>query len=112
MRHKPIITEWRQQEFIALVKRNGAVNMGAAVEFCRDQARARVRVRTGKLRDNIIGVVEETPDSVTGFVGVKKATFWGWFVERGTKSQPARPFLRPAVFENAAQILRIIRGGR
>jgi HK97 gp10 family phage protein len=37
---------------------------------------------------------------VVALVGPSKKAFWGRFVELGTRSQPARPFMRPALDED------------
>jgi len=48
--------------------------------------------------------VQEVSDSVNVRIEHGKKEYYGKFVELGTKKQPAKPFLRPAVDENKKQI--------
>jgi HK97 gp10 family phage protein len=43
-------------------------------------------------------------------VGVGKKAFYARFHELGTSKMAAHPFLRPAVFENEAEIMRLLVG--
>lgn len=81
---------------------------GAAV--VRDEARARVRKRTGKLR-RAIRTRERTDEQgwMRYAVEVPKSAFYGKFGEYGTSKMAAWPFLRPAAevkTEAAASRLR------
>lgn len=80
--------------------------------FVASQARARAPRDTGTLRENITHEVHARGNHVEAVVGVRKKVFWAWFMEMGTrKGVRARPFLRPAVWQNRATILRILGGG-
>ena len=80
------------------------------------EARARVPVKTGKLRKSIRASVDRTRDR-KGFVakiGFSSKLFYGAFVELGfihrpkggqATSIPARPFLRPALVAARPQII-------
>lgn len=46
-----------------------------------------------------------------GVAGGEKGRYYGFYIEIGTWRQPAHPFLRPAVFENAREIVALL-GGR
>lgn len=106
--------EGSKTKFLAQISGRVVVNMEAAAQFAEEQAKARVPVSTGKLRDSIVGVVEikARGDIVEGIVGVVAKEFYGYFIEMGTSKMPAHPFLRPAVYENAKEIVRILREGR
>ena len=64
-------------------------------------AQDRVPVETGRLKDAIH--VELTEEGVAVLAGDHKV-FYGNMVEHGTVSQPAHPFLVPALEENRATI--------
>jgi HK97 gp10 family phage protein len=107
-----ILHSWRQKELIARVSGELVQNMDRACQFAAEVARATAPVRTGILRSEIAYVVSARGQMVEGVVGVKRGrAFYAWFVERGTSKMAAQPFLRPAVFGNAARIVRIIAGG-
>lgn len=83
-----------------------AVRAGARV--VRKAAKARVPVKTGKLRDSLMvkKVRQRQSSSVLVIVGPK----WpegahGHLVEFGTKHSAAKPFLRPAFDEKAGEAL-------
>jgi HK97 gp10 family phage protein len=109
-----IVKSWRKREFMAKVSGRVADNLYAACVFVADQVRARApRGETGLLIENVdLDVEVQARDEVIeGRVGVRKKVYYAWFVEMGTSRQAARPFVRPAVFENAREIVRIISGG-
>lgn len=109
-----IVKEWRKKELIAKVSGRVADNIYAACLFVADQARARApRGETGQLIANIDIDVEVSAREqvIEGRVGVRKKVFYAWFIEMGTVRMAARPFLRPAVFDNAREIVRLIAGG-
>lgn len=108
-----VIESWRQAELIAEISGEIVDGMGAACAFAADRARENAPERRGILKGDIDYRVEAHGNEVTGYVGVKKGkAFYGYFVELGTSKMAARPFLRPAVFGHAAEILRLIVGGR
>lgn len=102
-----------------------------------ESAKALVPVDTGLLRDSIrVKVVKpENPNATAVAVGLRiargkgarasevkglrgsarkaawrKSASWRWhFVELGTSSQAARPFLRPALNGNAHQVISLLR---
>ena len=110
-----VIVEWHQREFLAQVSGRVADNLHMACEFAAGEARARAPRRSGQLVSDIDIAVEVTAreQEITGWVGVrtgKKHAFYGYFQEVGTSRMPAHPFLRPAVFNNAARIVAIVSG--
>jgi len=58
-------------------------------------------------------VVEREARAVVITVGVRrgeKGRYHGFYIETGTRRQPAHPFLRPAVFDNAKEIVGLLAG--
>lgn len=107
-----IVREWRQRELLAQVSGRVVAGMDQACQFAVEQARSKAPVRRGIMRDDIAYRVEARGNAVTGYVGVKRGkAFYARFVELGTRRMPARPFLRPAVYDNADTITRLIAGG-
>lgn len=106
-----IITEWRQKEFLAEISGKLVNNMDNACQYAVDQAQARAPVRSGIMRSDIIYEIVVVGLVVTGWVGVLLKRFYAYFVELGTSRMKAQPFLRPAVFNNARQIVRKLTGG-
>lgn len=108
-----IIKEWRQKELLAEISGRVAQGMEAACQFAADQARARVLVRTGLTRRDIAYEVDARGNLIEGRIGIPKGHrhAWYWiFQELGTRHLPAHPALRPAVFANAREIVRLIVG--
>ncbi len=69
------------------------------------------RLVVGRLLTN---VVEKSPNEVTITVGVRtgpRGAHHGFFIEFGSRTAGAHPFLRPAVFENGRQIVALLSGG-
>lgn len=106
-----IITEWRQKEFLAEMSGRVVDNMDRACQYVVEQVRPRVPVRTGILRSDITYEIVVQGLAVTGWVGALAKRFYAYFVELGTSRMKAQPFLRPAVFNNARQIVRKLTGG-
>lgn len=85
------------------VLRQGA-RAGAGV--FRDEARRRVKKRTGKLAKNIISDTAKVDSRTRATAGVRvreegkasnpRNAFYWKFIEYGTSSIPAAPFIRPA----------------
>lgn len=89
-----------------------------------DAAKAKVPVDTGVLRDSIILTSptkqNKNAQHAVAVVGltvrrtktkdIRKDASWRWhFVERGTRSMPARPFMRPALDGNAQLVVDNLR---
>lgn len=57
--------------------------------------------------------VEQEPNAVLIRVGVRQGRsgrHHGLYIELGSRTAPARPYLRPAVFENADRITQLLAG--
>lgn len=69
------------------------------------EARRLCPVKTGRLRASLtLTQGKKTPTKANVRIEHGKKEYYGKFVELGTKKQPAKPFLRPAVDENKKQI--------
>jgi HK97 gp10 family phage protein len=110
---KIVWKEWNPQRVKANIAGRVAENMEVACQFVVGQARSLVAVRSGKVRAEIAFTIDvgARGNVVEGIVGVKRGkAFYARFLEWGTRKMAARPFLRPAVFDNAREIVRIIAG--
>lgn len=107
-----LITQWRQRELIAEISGDVVNGMDKGCDFAAEQARGKAPVWRGWTKEDIDYEVDVEGLDVIGYVGVKKGrAFYAIFVELGTKSMAARPFLRLAVFGNAEQIVKLVAGG-
>lgn len=104
------LKDWNPARVKAAIAGSMVQNMAVAASFALEQAKARVPVRKGNLRRNLIFEIEARGDVIEGRIGARKKFFQAFFLEVGTSKLRARPFLRPAVFGNAATILRMLRG--
>ncbi len=93
-----------------MVSGNLVQRMDAVGQFVTEQAKAKAPVKSGRLRNNITYELDAREDYVECRVGVRKKIFWAYFMEFGARKVPAHPFLRPAVWQNKATILKLIRG--
>lgn len=102
------------------LERNGEI----VGKFVETDARRRLHTITEPewgegYRRQIVGrlltfVVEREAKAVVITVGVRagpKGRFHGFWIEVGTRTEPAHPYLRPAVFDNAREIVALL-GGR
>jgi HK97 gp10 family phage protein len=106
------VVSWNQAALVAKVSGRVLSGMDRACAFAAGQAKSKAPRATGNLASEIAYEVVPTRNTITGWVGVKKGdAFYGYFQELGTRRSPAHPFLRPAVFGNAAQIVKLIAGG-
>jgi len=69
------------------------------------EARRRCPVKTGRLRASLtLTQGRKTPARANVRIEHGRKEYYGKFVELGTRKQPARPFLRPAVDENKKRV--------
>ena len=106
------IRQWNAKKVLAAVSGELVDRMDQAGQYVAEVMRSNAPVDRGILKSDIAYEVEARGNTVETRAGVKRRAFWAWFVERGTVKMAARPFIHRAVFGNAAEILRIIRGGR
>lgn len=106
------ITSWKQDELVAQISGRVLSGMDRACAFAAAQAKARMRKRTGLAQSQVAYEVRPIRNTIWGWVGVRKGkAFYWYFHEVGTSRMPAHPAIRPAVFGNAAQIVKLIAGG-
>lgn len=116
------VTEWNQQQILAEMSGKVLNGMDQACSFAADQARGKAPRLTGKTAELVDYEVVPVGNDIEGRVGVSKGAdsgarsnqgqaFYWKFHELGSKHQPARPFIRPAITENAAEITRLIAEG-
>ena len=121
-------SEWNPEAVIAAaldeVQRNAEI-VGAFVE---SEARRRldaikqpgnkraVAYRAFLSRYMLTNVVTRTAKEVVVRVGMKTRSQkggdrLGFYIETGSRLAPAHPYLRPAVFDNAREIVKLLTGG-
>lgn len=107
-----VIKEWNQKELIAKYSGQLIDGMDRACQFVQGEIEARAPRLSGKLATEIGYKVTVKKLKVIGKVGVKKGdAFYGLHQEKGTSHHKSQPFIRPAIRENGAQIVRLITGG-
>jgi len=107
-----IVQEWNAEELIAEISGRVVNGMDRACQFAAGETRARAPKRTSRMEGNVDYEVVARGNEIEGRVGMKGGKPFYWkFVEFGTRKMPAHPFIRPAVFENAATIVRLIEKG-
>lgn len=87
--------------------------MDAACAFAADRAAAKAPVATGLTKRDVSYEVRTDGLDVIGRVGVRKGRGHAWyaaFLEFGTSKLAAQPWLRPAVWQNRKQIMRLLTG--
>lgn len=99
-----------KKELLAKVGAEMAQRMDKAAAVVADAARDKAPVWRGIMKGDITYKVTAKGDVITAAIGVKKRSFWAWFVEMGTKHSKAEPFLRPALAESKTAIKSILRG--
>lgn len=110
------------------VKQRVSIAMQETAEAVRDHARASVSVDDGDLRRSIIATSRSGALDLTWSVGISDDVFasrggdrvhqrpfiYGAILERGSRKQPARPFMRPAAdvelarFESRIQLTGLV----
>jgi HK97 gp10 family phage protein len=122
-----------EQELVGLGPKDGQKALRAAgrkaFKPVLDAAKAKAPIDTGLLRDHI-RIVTQAPKDGAGVavVGLRiakaktgapdserpldyQSPHWRWhFIEKGTSKKAARPFLRPALDENADVVVTTLKG--
>lgn len=93
-------SDWDGDKIASRMERAVRAAVNETVDAARDDARASHTWvnRTGQLEDELISV-HAAPDErnpTASFGTTKGRGFYGYFHERGTVNEIARPFLRPA----------------
>ena len=109
------IREWKKREFIERVTDQLVPRMAAAGQFVQEQAALRALENTGLTKADFEFEVRVKPLMVEVRIGIplgRGHAFYWWYHEVGTSTGiPSSPALRPAVFNNRAAIVRIVKGG-
>lgn len=122
------ITKWQPEEVKAMVTATLLENGEIAGKFVETDARKRLMAITDpewgkKYRQQLVArlltnIVERGLNEVIIRVGVRESKSrtgvasrkHGFYIELGSATAPAHPFLRPAVFENGKKIVRLLCG--
>lgn len=118
-----MITRWEPEKLKAKISEQLISNGEIVGKFAETDARRRLlEIKDPewgkKYRQLIVArlltfVVVRERNGIAIFVGVakgKSGTHHGYYIELGSKTAPAHPFLRPAVFENAQKIVALLAG--
>lgn len=96
-----------------LVKREVGKAMRKAMRPVRDEVDRKVPVDTGDVKAHVVMRTSRRKGNIYVRIGVqggaKKAEgvpYYWRMVELGTKNQPAQPFMRPALEDNADEVAR------
>ena len=105
---------WKPEQLKRELQARLMANGPAVGTFVAERAKQLAPRRTGALVGEITFVVTRAGQDVEIIVGVPKSgrAFYARFQEWGTRKMAAHPFLRPAVEHNAAEIVRLLTGGK
>jgi hypothetical protein len=122
---KAIIQEWHADAVVAFFGAKVAANLELAGKFVEEEARGNLAAISepewGRgYRNEIVGrlltagVIPEGK-GYAAVVGVAKAggkggDYHGFFIEVGSATAPAHPWLRPALFNNLAAVKQLLEG--
>jgi hypothetical protein len=117
------IQEWRQAAVIEAVATEVKSNMEIATKVVEVDARRRLlAIREPEFGQGyrrvlalyrLTSVVRQTGNEVLGAVGIppgEKGGDYGFWIETGSRTAPAHPWLRPALLTNLRSILQILSG--
>ena len=109
------VSAWHDKEITEEIEKRAMDRLEKAGELVAERARAKVPVRTGKLKDTIrVRRLKGDPkQDVRVYAGnrIKGGAFYAHMVERGTKKMAAHPFLRPALNQSRNEIKNIVENG-
>lgn len=114
---------WRADEFKAELLAELAANAEIVGKFVEEDARRRLHevrepdwgraYRQQVVSRLLTNEIEQTQREIVIRVGVRAtgdSRHHGFYIETGSSTAPAQPWLRPAVFENAARIVALLSG--
>lgn len=114
---------WKPEAFRKQTVANLVENAEIVGKFVETDARRRLlsirdpkwgeKYRSALVARLLTNEVEVTDKEVIIRVGVRRSSsgsHHGFYIEMGSKSAPAHPFLRPSVYENAREILALLQG--
>jgi len=116
------VAEWRQREVVEAVRSEVAANMELACKVVEVDARRRLLAiqdpefgrgyRRILAMFRLISFVEtEKKNVIAGHVGIpkgEKGGDYGFWIEIGSKTAPAQPWLRPALLTNLDNIMALL----
>lgn len=118
-----IVKNWQPEKLKAEIRKNLTSNGEAVGKFVETEARRRLHAITepewGKgYRQQIVSrllgyEVAQMPNEVVIRMGVRTTAdsrHHGFYIELGSSTAPAQPFLRPAVFQNGSKIVGLLEG--
>jgi hypothetical protein len=118
------ITEWNQTQVIEQIAAEVEANMETAAKVVEVDARHRLlRVRQPEFGAGyrrvlalfrLTSVVTRDGNAIEGWIGIPpgdKGGHYGFYIETGSSTAPAHPWLRPALFGNMRNILQLLSGG-
>lgn len=117
------IQVWRQREVVEEIAGYVQENMQTAAKVVEVDARRRML----KIKDpewgtkyrkllalyRLTSIVERQGLVITGAIGLppgKKGSSYGFYIETGSRTAPAHPWLRPALLTNLRSILSLLSG--
>jgi len=114
---------WKPDELTKKISRELVANAEIVGKFVETDARRRLLAINdpkwgAKYRSQVVArlltyEVETKPKEVIIKVGVRASgsgRHHGFFIEFGSRTAPAHPFLRPSVYENKAKIVSLLAG--
>ena len=114
---------WKPDELTKKISRELVANAEIVGKFVETDARRRLLAINdpkwgAKYRSQVVArlltyEVETKPKEVIIKVGVRASgsgRHHGFFIEFGSRTAPAHPFLRPSVYENAQRIISLLSG--
>jgi hypothetical protein len=118
-----VIAKWQPGVVVEAVKEELVENMELACKVVEVDARRRLlaiqdpKFGRGYRRIlamfKLISFVEVGAKAVIGHIGIPKAekgSDYGFWIEIGSKTAPAHPWLRPALLNNKREILKLLGG--
>lgn len=122
------IVKWTPENVVNMTRSELVKNAEMAGKYVEDDARRRLDAikNPNTKRDNnyrrylskyiLTNYVENKPTEVVIYVGMKVGTdgqtHHGFYIETGSSTAPAHPYLRPAVFQNGRNIVNILTGSK
>jgi hypothetical protein len=117
------ITEWNQRKIVTAVKAEVAANMEIAAAVVEVDARRRllriVEPEFGRAYRRVLALyrlisrVVIGENAVEGQIGIppgKESGDYGFWIEVGSHTYAAQPWLRPALMDNLKDIIKLLAG--
>jgi HK97 gp10 family phage protein len=109
------VENWHPEIITAEIEAKAMDRLEKAANVIADNARGRVVVDSGKLKESIrvVRLKGDPKMDVRVYAGNrnKGGAFYAHMVEYGTVKMPAKPFLRPALAASKGQIKSIVENG-